>query len=288
MAFIPKTDHVVLGYEDGSVKIWNIKNQAVFFSLERMNGTVWAADVSADGKYLVLACDDSLVNVWNLKTNRPAGIEFPHPTSVKAAVFRPVSNGSKEDIQIASGDRNSTVRALGHGRLAYAPRIEGTPRNRSRPGLQSRRQTTGQRGFRRHGSHLEPQQGPRHGRRAALVLSEHKGAVYSVAYSPDGTKLASAGWDGTVRVWDIASGGTQIHVLQPKDGDAWSVCFGNDGQWLAYAIQDTVRVCEVATEKEIFAYHGTRAFHTVRFAPDGTTLAAGGRDGALRMWELAK
>jgi len=49
-----------------------------------------------------------------------------------------------------------------------------------------------------------------------------------------------------------------------------------------------VKVFEVETNKEIFNYHGSRAFHVVRFAKNGTTLAAGGRDGNVRVWELAK
>jgi serine/threonine protein kinase len=276
VAFIPKTDDVVLGYEDGSVKIWSLNRQDVFRTLDRMNGTVWTADVSVDGKSLVVACDDSVVTKWNL-TNYTKGPSYPQPTSTKAAAFSP--NG----LKLATGDRSSTIRIWdldanipiplnGHRgtvhALAYSP--DG-----------SRLASAGSDGTVKIWDPLEADAPPR------LVLAEHKGAVYSLAFSPDGKKLATAGWDGTVRVWDTVKG-TQLQTFRFQEGDAWSVSFGNGGKWLAFAVQDTIRVWELETEKEIFKYHGNRAFHTVRFAPDGTTLAAGGRDGALRVWEIGK
>jgi WD40 repeat protein len=273
LSFLPNGNDIVLGYEDGSVKIFNLDQQTVLKSLERMNGTVWSADVSRDGNYLIVACDDSMVTGWNLK-NYAKAFPFPHPTSTKAAVFSP--DGSK----LATGDRGSSIRVWdiaaqipvslpGHRgtvhALAYNP--DGT-----------RLASAGSDGTARIWDPKNPEGEP-------LLLAEHKGAVYSVTFSPDGKLLATTGWDGTVRIWDAAKG-TQLKRFTASDGDAWSVSFGNAGKWVAVAAQDTVRVLEVETGKEVFKYHGTRAFHTVRFAEDGTTLAAGGRDGALRVWDL--
>src|SRR5262249_27519742 len=103
VGFIPGLDQLVAGYENGSIKIWDIKQQEVVKTLGRMDGSIWGADVSADGKFLVTPCDDSRVTVWNLKTYG-VGPSFPQPTSTKAAVFSPA--GPK----LATGDRNSTVR----------------------------------------------------------------------------------------------------------------------------------------------------------------------------------
>ena len=64
--------------------------------------------------------------------------------------------------------------------------------------------------------------------------------------------------------------------------------FGGGGKWVATAGPDAVKVWEVETGKEVFAYRSSRAFHVVRFAKDGTTLAAGGRDGTVRVWEIGK
>jgi serine/threonine protein kinase len=275
VAFIPNSDDVVVGYEDGSIKIWSINQETVFKTLERMYGTVWTTDVSVDGKSLVVACDDAMVIRWNLKDYKQE-FSYPQPTSTKAAVFSP--DGRK----LATGDRNSTIRIWDlatqipvslYGNRGTVHALAFSPDG-------SRLASAGSDGTAKIWS-LANLETP------LVTMAEHKGAVYSVAFSPDGKWLATAGWDGTVRVWD-AMKGTQIQVFHPQEGDAWSVSFGNGGKWLACAVQDTVCVWEIESKKEIFKYRGNRAFHTVRFAPDGTTLAAGGRDGALRGWEIGK
>jgi serine/threonine protein kinase len=276
VAFIPNSDEVVLGYESGLIKFWSTKKQTVIRTLERMNGTIWTVDASASGDRLAFACDDSVVTVLNLKENYKREFQFTQPTSAKAAVFSP------DGLKLATGDRNSTVRVwdleaqipselFGHRgtvhALAYSP--DG-----------KRLASAGSDGTVKVWNLEDLSAKP-------LPLTEHKGAVYAVTFSPDGSKLATAGWDGTARVWNSTSGDL-LHTFKAEEGDAWSVSFGNKGKWLAFAVQDTVRVWEVDSEKEIFKYQGARAFHTVRFAPDGVTLAAGGRDGALRVWEIGR
>ena len=75
----------------------------------------------------------------------------------------------------------------------------------------------------------------------------HRLGVECVAWSPDGGRLAPASFDGTVRVWDAATGAT-LAVLEGHTGWVLSVAWSPDGGRLASASFDgTVRVWDAAT-----------------------------------------
>ena len=77
------------------------------------------------------------------------------------------------------------------------------------------------------------------------TLRGHYGRVWSVAWSPDGTRLASASDDRTARVWDAATG-QPIHMLRGHTGSVMSVAWAPDGTRLASASYDgTMSVWDV-------------------------------------------
>jgi WD40 repeat protein len=69
------------------------------------------------------------------------------------------------------------------------------------------------------------------------ILSGHRADVLSVSYSPDGRWLASAGWDGIVCVWDLATGDT-IRVGRTPYAHALAVAFSARGEFLAVLLRD--------------------------------------------------
>jgi WD40 repeat protein len=124
------------------------------------------------------------------------------------------------------------------------------------------------------------------------TFSGHSSRVLALAFSPDGTLLASGAIDKTVRTWDVATG-TEKHNMAGHTRLVKSVAFSPDGKLLASgAFDKTVRVWDVATgtSRQTFQPKKPGILETVidvAFSPDGTMLAVGGDDDALRIWDLA-
>ena len=92
-----------------------------------------------------------------------------------------------------------------------------------------------------------------------------------MAFSPDGSRIASAGWDKTVKVWDAATGQETLTLRGHTDW-VYSVAFSPDGSRLASASEDkTVKVWDAATGQETLTLKGhTGPVRSVAFSPDGS------------------
>ena len=116
-------------------------------------------------------------------------------------------------------------------------------------------------------------------------LQEHTGWVVSLAFSPDGTILASGSWDRTLKLWDVATL-TNIATLKGRRGIN-SVAFSPDGTILASGADDKVELWDVATRQSIDTLEEQRRVSAVAFSPDGAILASGSWDGTLKLWDVA-
>jgi WD40 repeat protein len=121
--------------------------------------------------------------------------------------------------------------------------------------------------------------------RAVLVDSSNPTPVSSVAFSPDGTRLA-AGGGSTIRVWDVEAGMIQA-TLEAEISEIDSVSFSPDGTLLLYGGTDpTVWVWDMAGDNHVLIEGDVEQVFALAFSPDGQVIATGD-SGGLRLWDGA-
>jgi len=123
---------------------------------------------------------------------------------------------------------------------------------------------------------------------AKSVFAETFGSVSSVAFSPDGKLLATAGTDGEIHLYQVSD---WKQLLACKGHTNWvpSLAFSPDGSILASGSSDcTVRLWDVGTGQclQAFREHNNEIW-SVAFGSDGDTLISGSNDHTIKLWSVS-
>ena len=116
-------------------------------------------------------------------------------------------------------------------------------------------------------------------------LIGHSGYVYSVAYSPDGTKIISGSMDGTIKIWN-ANTGQCLKTLKGHSEYIYSVAFSPDGRRIVSGSNDkTIKIWDANTGQCLKTLKGHKNFVlSVAYSPDGTKIVSGSRDNTIKIW----
>ncbi|MFZ0038799.1 MAG: caspase family protein [Candidatus Acidiferrales bacterium] len=115
-----------------------------------------------------------------------------------------------------------------------------------------------------------------------VVETGHSMFILSMAFSPDSRILASGAADGTIKLWDLATG----HELRSlaTHGGILTVAFSPDGRTLASS-GTKITLWDVATGQELRSMNVNS--ESIAFSPDGRTLATGNYDHSVKLWDEA-
>lgn len=274
VSFDPKSETIATGIEDGSVRLWDLKSQAVKSTLKAHNGLVWQAQFMQDGRYLATTGDDSKLKTWKV------GESQPQQTYLNTNAIRGLAI-SKDGTLLYAGGRDGglykyspdSAEAIATARLEDSIFTAALSPDGKTLAVAGNNKTI-------HLLEAETFQ-------PKLELEKHAGPVYGLAFNKTGDLLASAGWDKTIRLWNVSSGLVEKEWPGESD-DLWGIAFSPDGTKLATAGQDrSVKLWDVASKKLLATYLGhSNTVHSVAFNADGTLLISGSRDGSARVWPV--
>jgi WD40 repeat protein len=109
-------------------------------------------------------------------------------------------------------------------------------------------------------------------------LAGHRGFILATAFSPDGSRLASAGQDGAVKVWNVADA-DEVRHYRGHTGGVTALAFSRDGKKLVSSSEDgTVKVWDCPAAREPFPIHFGGWLRNLQISPSGrhATIAWGG------------
>jgi WD40 repeat protein len=297
------------GYDDNSLHLWNIDDCSINKSLEGHKGKVWS--VASNHEYFASSSDDKTVKLWSASRgecvdtlaenqNWPLSIDLNYHSDY-------VAIGCDNKLVKVWDIRNKKVETVGEHRervwavaLGQYDKVVLSGSEDGTAALWNYEEKTCLRIFTGHQQRIwavdllleksekltskisyivatasddakvilwnVEDEAPLH------VLEGHKGAVRSVAFSPNGQYLVSGGADCSVRLWNVKTG-KSVFVLKGHTEAVRSVCFHPNGNLLASGSADgTIKLWDMHLGKCLGTFRIIRPYENTKF---GTTEGIG-------------
>lgn len=271
------------GLWDIPLQVWDARTGERRYELGDNPNGVDELALSPDGK-LLAACgyNDNTIRLWDPAGRKEVRVFKGDMKSVQSVAWstdgKTLASAGRRDLQ--SGDLRIWDAATGKQRweaaldIVWWPAVALSPDNK----------IVAVSGFQMGGIRLWSVETGKELRR----ITTPQQIVYTLAFSPDGSALASGGLSGTIHLWEPATG-RLLRQWNTKTEWISHLAFAHDGRTLVAGHNDgSVHLWEAATGKERACFQGHRSgVRAVAISRDGRYLASGGEDTTILVWDAA-
>lgn len=249
LAYSPDGRILASASSDWTVRLWSAPEGRLLHVLRGHSGHVNSVACSPDGSALASASSDGSVRIWHIRDTLSRSVLQGHSAGARSVAYSPDGH---------------LLASAGDDRLVQLWQVAPVERS-SANGV--------------HADQTPPD--------LLETLSGHSDSVRALAWSPDGTLLASSGVDRTVRIWDVATR-TQIGMLIGHSGSVLALAWSPDGATLASSgIDRTVQVWDIEYRQLVHSLAGhTGAVTCLAYSPDGRALSSASADQSVRVWRI--
>ncbi|NER20366.1 MAG: WD40 repeat domain-containing protein [Symploca sp. SIO1C2] len=297
VAISPNGQILASGSVDQTIKLWNLATGKLLYALEGHSSAVLSVAFHPDGKTLAsasnLAVGNGNLKLWDVKTGTLQQVFDQGLLNFRVSCVTFSPNGQT----LATGNIDATIKLwkLSNGKLYRTLKGHGwdvTSVAFSRNGkllvsggldggIKIWNWCTGEL------LHALNQPSPSN-IIGSLVswFDSSVGAIYSVAISPDGQMIASAGSEQPIILWNSETG-KLVRTLTEHSGSVFAVAFSPKGKCLASGGKDnTVRIWNYQTGELLQTLEHLSPVHCLAFSPNGQTLVSGSADATIKVWSV--
>ncbi len=277
-AFSPDGKHILYGYKNRAVRLWDVETRSCIRVLEGHRGPVRCVAWSTDGRYALSGSEDRTVRLWDLEKGRCLRVLEAHEGPVRCVAW----SADGRHALSGSDDRVVCLWVVKTGRCLFVLRGHLGPVRCVAWSADGRYALSGSSDDTVHLWDVETGL-------CLRVLKGHTGPVRCVAWSADGRHALSGSNDCTVRHWDVKDGRC-LRVLEGHTSVVKCVAWGVDGRHpLSCSTDRTVRLWGLETGRCLRVLEGHfQAIEQVVWSAERHCAFSCDSHGGILVWDLVE